>query len=812
MYGGGGNSGATFNHDFIELVQPERRAGRRSTGWSVQYASAAGVDLADDAADRRRSPPAAAYWSARRAARDRDHAGHRRTSTGTIADERDGRQGRARRRSTTALACGGVELRGARLRRRPRRVRRDRDRVRGQRAGARRLEHARRSRATRRSTNTANNAADFTAGAPTPTPGVVGSTADRRPRTAATIAEIQGTGAASPLVGQTVTTDGVVTAAYPTGGLNGYVIQTPGTGRRDRRDATARPTRSSSSRRRRPARSRSVTTSRSPARSASSTASPRSRSPRRAASVMLAAAGAGDPGLGRVADDRRRARGARVDAVPADRRPDDLQHVLARTSTARSASRRARTPLLQPDRGRPSGLRRGRSPSPPTTPRAASCSTTASSTNFLSRGQPGLTPPYISLTNPVRVGAAATFTAPVVVDFRNNVWKLNPTAARAGAPVTFENDRTAAPAAVGGDLKVASFNVLNYFTTLGATTAGCTSFKDRTGDPVTVNGGLRPARRVGPGGPAAPAGQDRRGDQRARRRRRRPARDRELARSSTGSPTRRSAPWSTRSTRRPARHVWAFVPSSTELPAGRRDGRHHQRDHLQARPPSSGPATSRALGTQSDDDEAFGNAREPIGQVFTPVGGGDAVLRRRQPLQVQGLGGSVAGRRRHRRRPGRLERVARPPGRRRCATGSRRSRATRGRSRSSATSTRTRTRTRCRRSTTPATPTPRRRSPTASTRTRSAACPARSTTCCSTTRRCERATGADIWEINAEESIALEYSRYNYHGTLFYAPDVVPVLRPRPGGRRPGRRARPSRSTSRCSTSTTSTAASTPTP
>lgn len=35
----------------------------------------------------------------------------------------------------------------------------------------------------------------------------------------------------------------------------------------------------------------------------------------------------------------------------------------------------------------------------------------------------------------------------------------------------------------------------------------------------------------------------------------------------------------------------------------------------------------------------------------------------------------------------------------------------------------------------------------------------------------ERATGADIWEINAEESIALEYSRYNYHGQLFYAPD-----------------------------------------
>jgi len=34
-----------------------------------------------------------------------------------------------------------------------------------------------------------------------------------------------------------------------------------------------------------------------------------------------------------------------------------------------------------------------------------------------------------------------------------------------------------------------------------------------------------------------------------------------------------------------------------------------------------------------------------------------------------------------------------------------------------------------------------------------------------------RATGEDTWEINAEESIALEYSRYNYHGALYYAAD-----------------------------------------
>ena len=42
------------------------------------------------------------------------------------------------------------------------------------------------------------------------------------------IADIQGTGATTPIDGQIVTTEGVVTAPYPTGGLNGFYIQTPG--------------------------------------------------------------------------------------------------------------------------------------------------------------------------------------------------------------------------------------------------------------------------------------------------------------------------------------------------------------------------------------------------------------------------------------------------------------------------------------------------------------------------------------------------------------------------------------------------------
>ena len=71
----------------------------------------------------------------------------------------------------------------------------------------------------------------------------------------------------------------------------------------------------------------------------------------------------------------------------------------------------------------------------------------------------------------------------------------------AGSPATFENTRTAAPDEAlinetgDADLKVASFNVLNYFTTLGDANddnigdGGCTPFRDRNDDGNTVNGG-----------------------------------------------------------------------------------------------------------------------------------------------------------------------------------------------------------------------------------------------------------------------------------------------------------------------------------
>ena len=78
--------------------------------------------------------------------------------------------------------------------------------------------------------DTNDNKADFTSAAPKPENSSTGPTQPPGDAVPATIEQIQGPGATSPLAEQSVITKGVVTAAYPTGGFNGYYLQTPGTG------------------------------------------------------------------------------------------------------------------------------------------------------------------------------------------------------------------------------------------------------------------------------------------------------------------------------------------------------------------------------------------------------------------------------------------------------------------------------------------------------------------------------------------------------------------------------------------------------
>ena len=103
--------------------------------------------------------------------------------------------------------------------------------------------------------------------------------------------------------------------------------------------------------------------------------------------------------------------------------------------------------------------------------------------------------PYVSTDDPLRVGGAATFADPVVVAYGFDMWRLQPTEWLTGEnaddvqAATFEDTREAAPQDVGGDITVSSFNVLNYFTTTGDQLNGCSSYEDREGNPTTVSGG-----------------------------------------------------------------------------------------------------------------------------------------------------------------------------------------------------------------------------------------------------------------------------------------------------------------------------------
>ena len=96
---------------------------------------------------------------------------------------------------------------------------------------------------------------------------------------------------------------------------------------------------------------------------------------------------------------------------------------------------------------------------------------------------------YLANGSPARVGYHAAFTKPVVLEPRHGSFVFQPTSMVAGhpdrSPVTITGERPSAPT-VGGDTRVATFNVLNYFSDLGVDEAGCTGYPDRTGAFVTA--------------------------------------------------------------------------------------------------------------------------------------------------------------------------------------------------------------------------------------------------------------------------------------------------------------------------------------
>jgi predicted extracellular nuclease len=349
------------------------------------------------------------------------------------------------------------------------------------------------------------NATDFTTGAPTPAAGGGGGPACQG---TLAIADIQGSSDTSPCAGSTVTTDGVVTAAYPTGGFSGFYLQTAGTGG-DLDLATH--TRSDGIFVFSSAAAAAVhlgdhvqvigkvsefngLTEIAPAAAADVTVLDTPAPAVKPATVPLPA----------TAAQRESLEGMLVSLQG----PFTVTDNYSLNQYAEIALAAGHEPLWQPTEVA--------DPHDPAAIAAVVADNEArkvtlddgATTNFFTSGKN--TPlPWLTQDHQIRVGAPATFAAPMVLDYRNALWKLQPTTQLTAAdapPVSFGHTRTAAPAAVGGDVQIASFNVLNYFPTTGAdfvaSGGSCTWYDDRAGHHVTVRDCTGPNGEDGPRGAA----------------------------------------------------------------------------------------------------------------------------------------------------------------------------------------------------------------------------------------------------------------------------------------------------------------------
>jgi 5'-nucleotidase len=118
--------------------------------------------------------------------------------------------------------------------------------------------------------------------------------------------------------------------------------------------------------------------------------------------------------------------------------------------------------------------------------------------NTAGTGQDDVPFPYYTPTNPIRVGSSVAFNDPMIYSDSFGTRRLIPlqqvTDDGSSAGVDFTNTRPTGAAAVGGDIKLATFNVLNFFpvsaaeyVALNPATNACSAFLDRDDNPIAVN-------------------------------------------------------------------------------------------------------------------------------------------------------------------------------------------------------------------------------------------------------------------------------------------------------------------------------------
>ena len=505
VYGGGGNGTSKYKSDFIELYNP-RSTSVNLSGLSLQYRSATGTGTSNTTVvSLKGTVPAQSHWlvqAATGAGGTTDLPTPDQTGTAPAIAASGGQVFLVRGTTAVDPGTGPVPANDSIL-----------DLVgwgaNSSGVATTTFETARAGTTTNptavaRKTSgddTDDNSIDFVVGDASPQNSGVAPTPPPAPVTK-TIEEIQGSGFSSPLKDTNVTTRGVVMAAYPTGGLHGLYIQTQGTGGAIDLD--------------------SHTTSDGVFVDMGENTAP-SAYPALGSFVDVTGIVAENFGLTTI--------------VPGD--PSAVVPVtdtfVAPTASSivwpgSNAKRESLEGMLVNPTGEYTvtdnyslnqyveiGLARGTKPLRQSTdvarPGAGAQAVDAANatkavllddgaaTNYLSGAARNQALPYLTPTNPIRVGSSATFTKPVIVDYQFGKYRFQPTKQLTGAttatdsPADFSNTRTAnaTPQPVGGDLKIASFNVLNFFPETAADYVAeggdhtCSTFKDRVGDPVTAD-------------------------------------------------------------------------------------------------------------------------------------------------------------------------------------------------------------------------------------------------------------------------------------------------------------------------------------
>lgn len=484
VYGGGGNSRAAFSHDFVELFNPTD-AEVDLSGWSVEYYSASGN--LGNATELSGKIPAGGYFLIQQNPGNNTDLPSLPTPDAIGTANISGSQGSVKLIDATSTEVDLIGWGEAAL---------------FEGGAAPETSNPVSVQRTVAGVDTDNNAADFMVDTPTPE-GTNGGAAPEIPEVpetpveaiALSIAEIQGTGDSTPVAGQLVSTEGVVTAVYAAGGLNGYYIQTPGTGAELKSAGDASD-------------------------GIFIYVGPGGTFPTLGDSVVVTGEAAEFYGLTQLKNTTATAPEvdfaavipAAIDTMPADPAVREAYEGMLLQPTGAYTVTNNYALNDYGEIGLAAGTEAYLQSTEAVAPGAeANAYEAANQTELITlddgrsgrymQGDKNVPLPWIvqdggQTIKSIRTGDQVDFQHPVIFDYRFDLWRFQPTApvtgdtAGAELPIVWEDSRAAELAAidnVAGDFHIASFNVLNYFTSLGQD-YDCDAYTDINGNPISSRG------------------------------------------------------------------------------------------------------------------------------------------------------------------------------------------------------------------------------------------------------------------------------------------------------------------------------------